>query len=75
MSKPDMRYEVKHMEKAEDYPDALAAVAYELQLRLEDYGVRGYPREDAIAVIHTLIRFGWRPGLVTPRSTGPKGNP
>jgi hypothetical protein len=62
MHKPDMRYDVKHMEKPDDYPEALAAVEYEIRLRLEDYGVRRPDSlADAHAVIHTLLRFGWRP--------------
>jgi hypothetical protein len=56
-----MRYGVKYMEKPEDYPEAWAAMAYELGLRYEDYALHGYPREDAAALMHVLLRFGWRP--------------
>jgi hypothetical protein len=58
-----MRYGVKYMEKPEDDPEVLAAVAFELYLRLEDYGVHVRDCDvvgDAHAVISTLLRFGWR---------------
>lgn len=58
----DMKYGVKYMEKPEDYPDVLAAVAHEIELRLEDYGVRARdPQGDAVAIVHAMLRFGWRP--------------
>lgn len=60
--RPDMREDVKYMEKPRDYPGVLAAVEYEIRLRLEDYGVRRPdPEADAHAVVHTMLRFGWRP--------------